>query len=337
MKYAAKNCAKPLINDLAATKPWQALSIDNFEWKGYKYLIILAHFSHFVVVKSSDRIDTATTIRLLLEVFAEHGLPQKIRCDRGTNFTSLDFTNFCSDLGITLSFSSSLHHQSVPAECSVCTVKNIMKKCHETGSLGLLEYLCTPLDEKTPSPSNLIGHQFKGLCPTFSSLQESQEGTLEHLIEKHLHKKLYHDKKSRTLADIPAGSTAAVLDHRSNTWTVVHILDRRNRSYTVELPNGKVINHHRVNLRPTSVQFQPISTKPVSISANVPDAVPPSSVAPPKTDSLTVSHPPKAPTPKKLYAKAVMESQPKVARPTTDVKDAVITTRSGWLSNLLQN
>ena len=88
------------------------------------------------------------------------------------------------------------------------------KKCQETGTpwrLGLLKYLCTPLDENTPSPSNLIGCQFKGLCPTFSSLQESQEGTLKHLIEKCLCEKLYHDKKSRTLADIPTGSTAAVL------------------------------------------------------------------------------------------------------------------------------
>ena len=224
----------------------------------------------------------------MLEVFAEHGLPQKIRCNRGTNFTSLDFTNFCSDLGITLSFSSSYHHQSVPAERSVHTVKNIMKKCHETGTpwrLGLLEYPCTPLDEKTPSPSNLIGCPFKGICPTFSSLQESQESTLEHLIEKHLCEKLYHDKKSRTLADIPTGSTAAILDHRSNIWTVGHILDRSNRSYTVELPNGKVIHHNRVDLRQASVQFQPISTKPVSVSANVPDAVPRSSVTPPKTDS----------------------------------------------------
>ena len=127
MKYAAKNCAEPLVNDLAATKLWQALSIDNFEWKGHKCLKKLDCFSHFIVVKSSDKIDTATTIRLLLEVFAEHGLPQKIRCDRGTNFTSLDFTNFCSDLGVALSFSSSYDHQSVPAEHSVLTVKNIMK------------------------------------------------------------------------------------------------------------------------------------------------------------------------------------------------------------------
>ena len=84
-------------------------------------------------MKSSDKIDTAT-IRLLLEVFAEYGLPHKIRCDRGSNFTSIDFTNFCSYLGITLSFSSSYHHQSVPTESSVHTVKNIMKKCHETGT-----------------------------------------------------------------------------------------------------------------------------------------------------------------------------------------------------------
>ena len=207
-----------------------------------------------------------------------------------------------------------------------------MKKCHETNTpwrLGLLEYLCTPLDEKTPSPSNLVGRQFKELCPTFSSLQKPQEGTLEHLIVKCLWEKLYHDKKSRTLADIPTGSNAAVLDHRSNTWTVGHILDRSNRGYTAELPNGKVIHHNRVDLRPISVQFQLTLTKPVSVSATVPDIIPPTNVTAPKTDCLTVSHPPKAPTPSKSYAKAVVESQPEVARPTTNVKSALVTTRSG--------
>ena len=111
--------------------------------------------------------------------------------------------------------------------CNSNTLDDIVHKCERQNIL----HLCTPLEEKTPSPSNLIGHQFKGLCPTFSSLQESQEGILEHLIEKHFCEKLYHDKKSRTLADIPTGSTAAILDHRSNTWTVDHILDRSNRSY----------------------------------------------------------------------------------------------------------
>ena len=322
MKYATKNCAEPLINDLAISKPWQALSID-FEWRGHKYLIILDYFSHFVVVKSLDRIDTAITIKLLLEVFAKHGIPNKIRCDRGSNFTSIDFTNFCSDLGITLSFSSSYHHQSAHCE-------KYHEKCHETGTpwhLGLLEYLCTPLDDKTPSPSSLIGHQFKGLCPTLSSLQESQEGTLEHLIERCLREKLYHDKKSRTLADIPTGSNAAVLDHRSNTWTVGNILDRSNRSYTVKLPNSKIIHCNRVDLQPTSVQFQPISAVPVSLPAVIPNAGPSTVTKPSNTDSLTVSKPPKAPSLSKSCTNTVLESQPRVARPASNVNGAVVTTR----------
>ena len=209
-------------------------------------MIILDRFSRFVIVKNSDKLDSHTTICLMLEVFTEHGIPNKIRCDRGSNFTSLDFASFCSDLGISLSFSSSYHHQSVPAERSVRTVKSIMKKCHETGTpwrLGLLEYLCTPLDEKTPSPSSLLNRQFKGLCPIFNHTN-SGEGVLENLINRRLSEKLHHDIRGRTLEDIPTGSTAAVLDHRSNTWTVGHVLDRTDRRYTVELPTGRVIHQN---------------------------------------------------------------------------------------------
>ena len=52
MKYAAKNCAKPLINNLATSKPWQALSIDNFQVES----------PQIPYNTSWDRIDTATTI-----------------------------------------------------------------------------------------------------------------------------------------------------------------------------------------------------------------------------------------------------------------------------------
>ena len=109
-------------------------------------------------------------------MFTEHGIHNKIRCDCGSNFTSLDFASFCSDLGISLSFSSSYHYQSEPSEHSVRTVKNIMKKYHETGTpwrLGLLEYLCTPVDEKTPSPSSLLSREFRGLCPIFNHINSS--------------------------------------------------------------------------------------------------------------------------------------------------------------------
>ena len=142
-----------------------------------------------------------------------------------------------------------------------------MKKCHETGTpwhLGLLEYLCTPLDEKTPSPSSLLSRQFKGLCPIFNHTN-SGEGVLENLINRQLNEKLHHDRRSRTLEDILTGSTAAVLDHRSNTWTVGHVLDRTDRRYTVELPTGRVIHRNWVDLRPTSVEFQWIPQSNISL------------------------------------------------------------------------
>ena len=108
--------------------------------------------------------------------------------------------------------------------------------------------------KKTPSPSSLLSRQFKGLCPIFSHTNSS-EGVLENLINRWLNEKLQHDRRSRTLEDIPIGSAAAVLDHRSNTWTVGHILDRTARRYTVELPTGRVIHQNCVDLRPTSVEF----------------------------------------------------------------------------------
>ena len=120
-----------------------------------------------------------------------------------------------------------------------------MKKCHETGTpwhLGLLEYLCTPLYEKTPPPSSLLSRQFRGLRPIFNHTN-SGEGALENLINRWLNEKLHHDR-SCTLEDIPTGRTAAVLDSHSNTWTVGHVIDRTDRQYTMELPIGRVIHQN---------------------------------------------------------------------------------------------
>ena len=97
----------------------------------------------------------------------------------------------------------------------------------------------------------------------------------------------------------------------------------------MKLPNGKIIHLNRVDLRPTSVQFQPISAIPVSIPPVTPDAEPSAVIKLPNTDFLTVSQPPNTPSPSKSCPNTVMESQPRVARPASKVKDAFVTTRSG--------
>ena len=135
--------------------------LDNFEYKGTLYLIIYDRFSRFIIVKN---LSARSTIMCLLEVFCEHGVPSSICTDRGRNFVSKDFHQFCHDLGIELSFSSGYHHSANQAERAVHTVKDLMKRCWR---LALLEYLCTTRPNGK-SLSELLYRQFRGIMPTFN-------------------------------------------------------------------------------------------------------------------------------------------------------------------------
>ena len=142
--------------------------MDNFDFNCKHYLIVVDCFSKFVVVKRSKDLISKTTINLLLDIFSEHGFPVTIRCDRGQNFISNEFVDFCKCLNITITLSSGYHHSSNPAEHVVKTVKFLMKCCLVSNTLwriALLEYLSTPLSSNIPSTSELMGRQFRGLLP----------------------------------------------------------------------------------------------------------------------------------------------------------------------------
>ena len=142
-----------------------SLTLDNFEYKGSLHLIIYDRFSGFIVVKTPRDLSARSTIMCLLEVFCEHGVPSFICTDRGRNFVSRDFSQFCQDLGIHLNFSSGYHHSANQAERAVCTVKDLMKCCFSASvhwRIALLEYLCTP-GPSGKSPSELLYRQFRGI------------------------------------------------------------------------------------------------------------------------------------------------------------------------------
>ena len=112
------------------------------------------------------------TILALLNIFTKLGIPNKIQCDRGSNFLLRNFHDFHSTLNIVLEFSSSCHHSSNPAERAVIKVKNIMKKCadeklgNSAQRIGLIEYLCTPISDQLPSPAEILNSCiYKGYQP----------------------------------------------------------------------------------------------------------------------------------------------------------------------------
>ena len=67
------------------TRPWSHLSLDNFEFQGQHFIMILDVLTKFFVVRPVSSLNVNCTTQILTSVFSEQGLPISIRCDRGRN------------------------------------------------------------------------------------------------------------------------------------------------------------------------------------------------------------------------------------------------------------
>ena len=167
LTFSSKQQRELYVSD-AVTQPWTNLSLDNFEFQGQHFIMVLDISTKFFVVKPVMSLGTDCTIQTLTSVFSEQGMPLNIRRDRGRNFVS--------DVGISLSYSSAYHHSGNPAEGAIRTVKGLIKHCtmaKQSWRLALMEYLATQLDSNTPSPSELNGHKFNSLLPNISNSKHS--------------------------------------------------------------------------------------------------------------------------------------------------------------------
>ena len=133
--FQEKQPQETLLNDPVSNVPWKSLVMDNFSFNSRHYLIVVDQFSKFIIVKPSKDLTYRITINLLLYIFSEHGFPATIRCNRGCNFVSNEFVDFCKKLNISITLSSGYHHLNNPAECAVKTVKSLMKCCLASNTL----------------------------------------------------------------------------------------------------------------------------------------------------------------------------------------------------------
>ena len=264
VQHQDKQPNKSIVSD-PELKPWTSLSIDNFEYKGRHYLIILDRCTKFVVVKHVHSYNAGTTVETMCEVFSEFGLPENIHSDRGRNFLSSQFTQFLNDLGIDLTFCSAYHHSSNPAECAIRNVKNLMKHCgtaNKPWHILLLKYLATPLSTGLPSPAAMMGKGFRGLLRHLQHFLP--DSTKELLVQCHENQVCPggHD-----LSDIPIGSNVMFLDHRMNEWYPVKVQNQEAHSYILTTEQGHTISHNHVDIRPTNVKF---TLRNVKVRANFP-------------------------------------------------------------------
>ena len=92
--------------------------------------------------------------------FSDFGIPEEIICDNGPQFTSREYQDFAAKYGFKLTTSSPFYPKGHGyIERQIQSIKNLLKKCDEDKSdphLALLQLRTIPIDNRTPSPSQLL-------------------------------------------------------------------------------------------------------------------------------------------------------------------------------------
>ena len=75
-------------------------------------LCIVDYHSKFSILKKVTSLSADDLAQITKLMFAEYEFPKKIDSDTGTNFTSEMFKDFCRQMNIQQTITSSCHHQS---------------------------------------------------------------------------------------------------------------------------------------------------------------------------------------------------------------------------------
>ena len=200
------------------------------------------------------------TIKQCQSIFRELGVPKTLHCDRGSNYTSVQFQEFAKSINMNLTFGSSEHHSSNYAERSVQTVKNFMRKSQEW-SICLLEYHMTPIRHQgtESSPMRLMQQRtIRGILPTRQ--QETNQCNYEKFRTRKLEQSQY--QTGQNLPTLPIGSNVLYYSAVRNQWSPGVIVERvHDRSYTVISQKGRMLSRNRVDLKPchkeVTISYEP--------------------------------------------------------------------------------
>ena len=143
--------------------PWKRLGIDYFKWNQQRYLLIADYYSRFPIIRSVSKMSAAHLVTVLKTIFSEYGLPEELVSDKGTQFTSEQYTSFAEEYNIKITHSSPRYPQSNGfIESMVKITKQILQRCKQTSSdphMAMLLYRSTPLQSGTAPPAELLSQR----------------------------------------------------------------------------------------------------------------------------------------------------------------------------------
>ena len=268
-RHRSASVKEPMIPHDVPPRAWHTLGSDIFYWNNTHYLLIVDYFSKFPIIRKLTNITSKSVIAQMKGIFEEHGIPEKLVSDGGTQYTSSEFANFSQTYGFIHVFSSPHYPQSNGlSERNVQTVKNILQKALDTGSdphLALLCHRTTAIDHNTPSPCEMLNsRKYKANLPIMNGKVNNDD--LNSVLQKRQdHQKEMYDRNAKSLPAMYPNECVRVCDPVTKLWEPGKILAKTDapRSYLVET-NGATYRRNQRFIHKTGEKFGSLN-KPIVI------------------------------------------------------------------------
>jgi hypothetical protein len=249
--------AESIESDKLPTRPFQETAVDIFQFAGYYYMIFVDRFSGWIEISKFNKSPSAEmVIAVLRRYFVQFGIPNKLRSDGGTQFTAQVTSTFMQNWGINHVFSAPHFPSSNGlAESAVKSMKALVAASTHNGDLeqdtfaqGLLELRNTPRTNGKSPAEMIFGTPLRSTVPTHHMVLSKEWQDLADLTDATLPTST--KLNLRQLKPLHPGDKCWIQDPSTKRWSSIgHIIQARQRNYTVKMPSGRILWRNRRHIR----------------------------------------------------------------------------------------
>uniref|UniRef100_A0A1B0CTV6 RNA-directed DNA polymerase n=1 Tax=Lutzomyia longipalpis TaxID=7200 RepID=A0A1B0CTV6_LUTLO len=334
-KYQRSNQKECVFMKRVPELPFEMIATDLFTYKGKEYILLVDSYSGYFDFKELRKTTSSSVIKFLKDKFSEHGIPLEVHSDGGPQYSSSEFKKFAREWNFVHRTSSPYFARSNGlAERYVQTAKRLLKKCTEDKQdikMALLLARNTPgLELRSPAERLFNRKTRNPLCVNKNLLAPRViKGNSEQLKEAREEQKRHADKGARLYEKLAIGERVRVQE-RDKTWSTGTVSEQRSdRSYAVEMDDGRTVWRNRHFIHPTKVQT-PIM--PPCLPRSMPTMdICNEDILMDSNDALNNTIPSQETTPE-VHSPSAPPSQPQTVAAATEGSSSFYTTRSGRIS-----
>ena len=97
LTFQKQNQKEEMIPSEIPDYPWQTVGTDLFHWDGDDFLLVVDYYSRFIEFEKLYSLKSSQTIKKMKMMFSRYGIPERVRSDSGSQYSSAEFKQFSKD------------------------------------------------------------------------------------------------------------------------------------------------------------------------------------------------------------------------------------------------